>query len=83
MMTAFATIDLFTLDHVHGGQDAAEHGNGNLGVTVPVAGANIEVGLQGEYTKSNYSKCVDAVTALPGATPADIRASCGLPNGQS
>jgi hypothetical protein len=86
MNDSFEAIDLVTLAHVCGGDGGSGTGtdiNGNIGVTVPTKAGNVQVGIQGGYksTQSDYATCANGVRAMPGATPADIRANCGLPPG--
>ena len=86
MQANFETIASDNLDHVHGGQDtttttpppptnsSAENISGNIGITVK----DTQIGIQGDYNKSNYSKCLEALTSLPNVKPEDFK-MCGLP----
>ncbi len=81
-MNAFATIDLFSLDTVTGGNDNNTTRSGNIGVTVPTQAGPVQVGVQGSQSQSttNYAECIGAVRTA-GGSPADMRANCGLPGG--
>ena len=85
MQTNFETIASDNLDHVQGGRQesttpppptnsSAEDISGNIGVTVK----DVQIGIQGDYNKSNYSKCLEALTSLPNVKPEDFK-MCGLP----
>ena len=82
-MTNMQQIDHVTLAHVFGGQDSGNEGSINVGVTIPTDAGGVEVGVQGSTKTWNtdYKTCSDNVLKLPGAKPADIRATCGLPPG--
>lgn len=71
------SLDPLALDDVHGG--AGQDEKGNIGVTVPTPKGNIQVGVQAERSRTNYAKCVDAVTGMPNATPQSIVDTCGKP----
>jgi len=84
MYNAFEAIDLVTLAHVTGGESSSGSATqvaGNVGVTVPTAAGDVQVGVQASYDqqKSAYVHCIDKVTSLPGATPQSMRDTCGLP----
>jgi hypothetical protein len=86
MSEGFATIDMFALELVCGGEGEQniEEGSGNIGVTAPTKkGGTIQVGIQGSgrRTRSNYAVCVQEYVRA-GGNAAGIRAACGLPNGQ-
>ena len=77
MTSDLTTLDLSTLDLVIGGAGPGEEVEGNVGVT---ANKNrVQAGVQFKYSGSDYVKCVGPVAHMPGATPADIRNTCGLP----
>ena len=88
-MNTFETIDVLALDNVTGGagdqppvgQNTTSFG-GNVGLTVPTEGGNVQAGVQFNGTRSttNYGECVNTVRGM-GGTVADIRQTCGLPGG--
>ena len=97
MTNNLQALDLDTLATVHGGNTPPpaqrpaprrEPTNrtvvhSNIGVRVPIAGRQIDVGVQTDVdaTRSNYAACVDAVSSMT-RDPRQIRIACGLPNGQ-
>lgn len=85
MSDALATIDLIALESVYGGEgdQNTTDTNGNVGITVPTDGGNIQIGVQGgrRTSTSNYAVCVDNYRRM-GGNVEGLRASCGLPNGQ-
>ena len=78
MSSKFESIDPQHLITVSGGA-GGEQISGNLGVSVPTEAGPVQLGAQGSRSQSDYAKCVGTVSGMQGATPADIRATCGLP----
>lgn len=77
MSSQLEPIDPHALIDITGGNGQTE--KGNVGVTVPTPNGNVQVGIQGERTRTNYAKCVDAVLSSPNVTPQAIRETCGMP----
>lgn len=77
-MNDFQSIDLATLDLVTGGETSSN--NVNIGATIPTPKGPAQLGIQGGSTSTNYKTCADTVKSM-GGTPADLRATCGLPPG--
>jgi|HubBroStandDraft_6_1064221.scaffolds.fasta_scaffold42370_3 hypothetical protein len=76
-MSQLEVIDLASLSTVTGGGSSTA--SAQLGVQLPIKGGQINVGGQGNASLTDYAACAGLVSKMPGARPADIRESCGLP----
>lgn len=78
MTNKIITIHASDLSNVTGGGTSTSKQQVGIQATVPKLGP-VNIGGTNESADTDYRTCVSAVRKMPGAKPADIVATCGLP----